>query len=1820
MQSVILSVMKKMFNFQKLTSNKLIQSLFFVFILSSNNLTAQILNQTFRTGSIPSGWSQSSVTFTTSASGYANFTNTSAVLTSPVFDGSSFASININFNVAKFGSGGNGPITVEYSLNGGSTWSNLGNSPTPTSSTYLSASLSISSVSNNMRIRFRRLNSPSQKRFRDLVVSGVGSALCSAPSSQASNISFSNVLDISMDVSWNNGNGAGRVVLMNTSNTFTAPSNGSNPTANTTYTSGQQVIYNGTGNSVSVSGLSASTTYWFRVYEYCSPDRVYNSGTASNNPRSQATTAPTFTPSLTAGSLSPFGNECIAGTYGPNTFTISGSNLTAANNVTVGALSGYQFATSAGGPYLNSLSISQPGGTFNQTIYVRFLPVAAVNYNGNIAIGGGGASSVNVLASGTGINTPPTALSGASSSITYAAATIEGSISDIGCSSISAYGVEYSTSSGFTPGTGTQVPSSNLSAGNFSSNLTGLDANQTYYYLAYATNSGGTAYGSESSFTTLNLDAPIANPGSGIGDFAFMANWDPVIGATGYRLDVSTTPFTSANATDLFISEYVEGSANNKYIEIFNGTGAPVNLSNYRLRLFSNGAASPNNDVLLSGTLANNDVIVYENSSAAIYAGIPNAAINFNGDDAVALWKISTSSYVDIFGVIGDDPGSQWTLGGNNTADQTLVRNADISGGVTVNPSGTGPGAFLTLATEWTEFPQNNVLDLGSHTFNSGGATYVPGYQDLAVAGISQLVSGLSPNTQYYYRVRAVSSTSTSDNSNVISVLTTNTGCASGVNISSFSPTSGPEGTRVTITGTNFSTATSVTFNNIPATYFTIISSTEIEAQVPATTSGIIRVADSGGCFDNSSGSFTFIGNTGTCIGVLSDIIISEGYDPQSGINHYIEIYNGTGNAVDLNTTADYSLRLLNKSSVSDPSPTTYNLDITGVINPGETKVYFAGANGGLASLPALGFNNGFNEWDEIILLKDNVIIDRVQFPNNVGYNYRRLNTVTGPNTTYTAAEWNRIETGENTSDIGIFVASSDYIISTQPPDAAAEPCDPFDLIVQSSNPAVGYQWYKLNSLGNWIAVIPSVEVSGYDTNQLTIDPSIGYDGVQFYCQISRALCTKRSNAVQFDEIPNPRRYFRSAGSGSWVGDNIWEYASTPVGPWSTSCFPPSAETSDEIVIQNGHSVIVNSADITIDQVIIELGGNLSLSASDAITFANGPGVDFIIEGTFTDNTNSGGGNGVFMNSGATWQMGNSGTLIKTNNSSFAVYRDNYEGGMANIPATSTVIIRSVSGSNPSYTAVGNTFYPNLTFESTGGNWNPVVLGSRFNGASDFPTIKGNLDIGGSGLGIVTIYNQNTNATPLTVEGDVIVRTGNTLTNAGTVNGTGFDFKGNVSVDGTFNVNSTTNQNYLLLSGNSTQSLSGSGIISVFNLRVNNSSTFGIDLQRNLTVVNELQMIDGNIQIGSNLLTLGFNTTNIGSLNHTDGYVIGRMRRWFNGTNAGDVSGKFPMGILSADYYDRSVLIEYNSAPTTPGHLTVEYINSPMANVNAGIPIAQANTGGTTFDVVYVEDEGFWQIDNQTGTLTDGLYSISLTGEEVQSITDVSNLTLLKRVGSGPWTCPGNHIIAAGPVSKPIVSRSAVFGFSNFGFGSGASNPLPIELLSFTATPQNDIVNLDWVTGSEINNQFFTVERSIDALNFEEVLRKDGIGNSSATNYYSDVDTKPLMGLSYYRLKQTDYNGNFSYSQIVPVSFNQTKTVQWMNINPSNGNINGFSNSDIEFTSYRIYSLGGKIISAGALNSLDGSFNINSGIASKGLYFVELLDKNEQPTVFKLVF
>lgn len=173
-------------------------------------------------------------------------------------------------------------------------------------------------------------------------------------------------------------------------------------------------------------------------------------------------------------------------------------------------------------------------------------------------------------------------------------------------------------------------------------------------------------------------------------------------------------------ATGLIFSEYVEGSGNEKYVEIFNGTGAAVNLGNYHYQAFHNGSSIPTFDFALTGMLADGDVIVLKAPLATLYTGAATsyAGIQHNGDDAIALLDTVNNVYVDIFGSIGNDPGSQWNSGTNSTLDHTLRRNDLVVSGIATNPNLPGIAGFPTLGTEWTQFAQDDVTGLGSHALN----------------------------------------------------------------------------------------------------------------------------------------------------------------------------------------------------------------------------------------------------------------------------------------------------------------------------------------------------------------------------------------------------------------------------------------------------------------------------------------------------------------------------------------------------------------------------------------------------------------------------------------------------------------------------------------------------------------------------------------------------------------------------------------------------------------------------------------------------------------------------------------------------------------------------------------------------------------------------------------------------------------------------------------------------------------------------------------------------------------------------------------------
>ncbi len=170
---------------------------------------------------------------------------------------------------------------------------------------------------------------------------------------------------------------------------------------------------------------------------------------------------------------------------------------------------------------------------------------------------------------------------------------------------------------------------------------------------------------------------------------------------------------------------------------------------------------------------------------------------------------------------------------------------------------------------------------------------------------------------------------------------------------------------------------------------------------------------------------------------------------------------------------------------------------------------------------------------------------------------------------------------------------------------------------------------------------------------------------------------------------------------------------------------------------------------------------------------------------------------------------------------------------------------------------------------------------------------------------------------------------------------------------------------------------------------------------------------------------------------------------------------------------------------------------------------------------------------------------------------------------------------------------------------------LPVELLSFNAIAEQSIVRLDWVTASEINNQYFTVERSVDGTDFEPMQMLDGAGTTTSIRNYETIDEKPLQGISYYRLKQTDFDGKFSYSEKVPVDFSEKNDIFYLQPNPANDEV-ALIFSALEKSTYRI-----QIYHADGVCCLKNVVVANSGMNQtkldisglpKGVYIVVLED------------
>ncbi len=186
---------------------------------------------------------------------------------------------------------------------------------------------------------------------------------------------------------------------------------------------------------------------------------------------------------------------------------------------------------------------------------------------------------------------------------------------------------------------------------------------------------------------------------------------------------------------------------------------------------------------------------------------------------------------------------------------------------------------------------------------------------------------------------------------------------------------------------------------------------------------------------------------------------------------------------------------------------------------------------------------------------------------------------------------------------------------------------------------------------------------------------------------------------------------------------------------------------------------------------------------------------------------------------------------------------------------------------------------------------------------------------------------------------------------------------------------------------------------------------------------------------------------------------------------------------------------------------------------------------------------------------------------------------------------------------------------------------LPIKLVEFKASPKTDRVLLNWITATETNNDYFTVERSNDGVNFKTLFTKRGAGSSTTTRFYEMVDENPLEGQSYYRLKQTDYDGKYTYSKLQAVKIGKNPSESDLVINSISPNP---FQSDLQI-SYSVKSKGnvqisllsseGKLIESKKISVEEGSGTYNfekTEFLKPGTYFI-VVEQNGQRQTRKII-
>jgi hypothetical protein len=379
--------------------------------------------------------------------------------------------------------------------------------------------------------------------------------------------------------------------------------------------------------------------------------------------------------------------------------------------------------------------------------------------------------------------------------------------------------------------------------------------------------------------------------------------------------------------------------------------------------------------------------------------------------------------------------------------------------------------------------------------------------------------------------------------------------------------------------------------------------------------------------------------------------------------------------------------------------------------------------------------------------------------------------------------------------------------------------------------------------------------------------------------------------------------------------------------------------------------------------------------------------------------------------------------------------------------------------------------------------------------------------------------------------GKVILTDGNNLTPDATLHLKG-NFTNNAQTDDFVGDLST-----LIFDGTSTQVVSCPDGQKIANLVVNNSQPIGIVFNSTLQVEQSIEFTNGRIDLNGNDLILGTPTQEVAVNNpNTNSYAI----TW-KGADNGRVIHHVPVTGLT-QVFPIGDQTEY-----TPFQITLSSATLNNGTISASVSaMAHAQKGSSTSYLNRV-----WTV--EPFGITNPQYNVEYHFATSDVTGDPATLFPAK-FSNGSWqSCQesnSNANMGNGSVNAPLgtLTWTGLNSFSEFtAFGNGS--PLPVELLVFDAAPKDEQVAINWMTASETNNDYFIVQRSADAKHFTDLEKVPGAGNTTNIRKYLSSDPNPLRGISYYRLKQVDYNGQTSYSQVIPVRFDGNNVLRLESFN-----------------------------------------------------------------------